>query len=462
MSQLLSRRETLGLLAASAGARAAVSDPWAALPGVLARIQPPKFPAGKMFVLPMFGARGDGKTDCTEPFRNAIAACVKSGGGTVVVPDGVFLTGPIHLKSGVNLHVTKGATIRFSRNPKDYLPLVYTRWEGMECMNYSSLIYAFEQKDIAVTGEGTLDGGANEEHWWPWKGRRPRGGAATSPTQQKARDLLQEMAEKDVPVEKRKFGEGSYLRPQFIQPYRCQNVLIEGVTIVNSPMWEINPVLCRNVTVKNVKVSTHGPNNDGCNPECSADVLIDGCVFDTGDDCIAIKSGRNRDGRRVNVPSENIVVQNCVMKDGHGGVTLGSECSGGIRNVFARNCRMDSPNLDRILRIKTNAVRGGVIEHVYMKDIDAGQVAGAAVDIDFNYEEGAKGSFQPVVRDIVVTGVRCKQSGSGWALRGFPNSPIRNVRIERSVFEKTGKANVEEHVEGLVLRDVTVNGKKVG
>jgi polygalacturonase len=462
MRHLFTRREALGMAATSVLSQAAESDPWAALPGVLARIQPPKFPVGKIYLLPIFGGRGDGKTDCTEAFRNAIAECVKAGGGTVMVPAGVFLTGPIHLKSGVNLHVAKGGTVRFSRNPKDYLPLVYTRWEGMECMNYSSLIYAFEQHDIAVTGEGTLDGGADEEHWWPWKGRRARGAAAPAgPTQQKARDLLQEMAEKDVPVEKRQFGEGSYLRPQFIQPYRCQNVLISGVTIINSPMWEINPVLCRNVTVKDVKISTHGPNNDGCDPECCTDVLIDGCVFDTGDDCIAIKSGRNRDGRRVNVPSENIVIQNCTMKDGHGGVTLGSECSGGIRNVFARNCKMDSPHLDRVLRIKTNAVRGGVIERVYMKDVEAGQVAGAVVDIDFNYEEGAQGSFKPVVRDIVVQDVRCRQSGSGWALRGFPDSPIRNVRIERCTFDKTSKPNIQQHVEGLSLKDVKVNGEKL-
>jgi polygalacturonase len=461
MKQTLTRRETLGLLSGAAALPAAEADPWAQLPQILARIRPPQFPAGKMFILPIFGARGDGKTDCTAAFRKAIETCANAGGGSVVVPAGEFLTGPIHLLSGVNLHVSRDATIRFSRNPADYLPLVYTRWEGMECMNYSSLIYAFEQKNIAVTGEGTLDGGADEQHWWPWKGRRARDGY-TGPTQQKARDLLQEMAEKDTPVKQRRFGEGGYLRPQFIQPYRCQNVLIEGVTIVNSPMWEINPVLCRNVTVRAVKINTHGPNNDGCDPECCTDVLIDGCVFDTGDDCIAIKSGRNRDGRRVNTPSENIIVQNCVMKDGHGGVTLGSECSGGIRNVFARDCKMDSPHLDRVLRIKTNAVRGGVIERVYMKDIEAGQVSGAVVDIDFNYEEGAKGSFKPVVRDVVVNNVRCRKSGAGWALRGFPDSPIRNVRIEDCVFEKTSKPNLQQNVEGLQLKNVIVNGEKLG
>ena len=177
----------------------------------------------------------------------------------------------------------------------------------------------------------------------------------------------------------------------FIQPYACRNVLIEGVTIRNSPMYEVHPVLCRNVTVRGLTISSHGPNNDGCDPESSADVLIEGCTFDTGDDCIAIKSGRNRDGRRVNMPSENLIVRGCVMKDGHGGVTIGSEASGGVRNVFAEDCKMDSPNLDRVLRLKTNSVRGGTIENIYMRNVTAGQVSGAAVDIDLNYEEGNVG-----------------------------------------------------------------------
>ena len=169
-------------------------------------------------------------------------------------------------------------------------------------------------------------------------------------------------------------------------------MLIEGVTIVNSPMWEIHPVLCQNVTVRDVSIGSHGPNNDGCDPESCRDVLIEGCMFDTGDDCIAIKSGRNDDGRRVNVPSENVIIRNCTMKDGHGGVVIGSEISGGVRNVFAEHCRMDSPHLDRALRLKNNAVRGGVVEDIYMRDVTVGQVAEAVLTIDFFYEEGDSGS----------------------------------------------------------------------
>src|SRR5205085_3273649 len=218
--------------------------------------------------------------------------------------------------------------------------------------------------------------------------------------QREARWRLFRMAEDGVAVSARRFGVESYLRPAFIQPYACRNVLIEGVTIRNSPMWEINPVLCTNVTVRHVTIDSHGPNNDGCDPESCRDVLIEHCTFNTGDDCIAIKSGRNADGRRINVPSENIIVRNCEMRDGHGGVTVGSEISGGCWNVFAHDCRMDSPRLDRALRLKNNAMRGGLLRDIYMRDVTVGEVADSVLSIDFTYEEGAKGPFTPVARDV--------------------------------------------------------------
>ena len=306
-------------------------------------------------------------------------------------PPGRFATGPIHLRSNVELHVSRDATLLFARDPRQYLPAVLTRFEGTELMNYSPFIYAYDQQNVAITGEGTLDGQADREHWWPWKGSADFGWTRGAPNYNASRQRLLEMAERREPVERRRFGEGDYLRPPFIQPYRCRNVLIESVSIMNSPMWEINPVLCENVTVRGVKISSGGPNNDGCNPESSRDVLIERCVFNTGDDCIAIKSGRNADGRRVNVPSQNIIVRNCEMRDGHGGVTIGSEISGGCWNVFAHDCRMDSPRLDNVLRIKNNAMRGGVVRDIYMRDVTVGQVANAVLSIDFTYEEGAKG-----------------------------------------------------------------------
>ena len=323
--------------------------------------------------------------------------------------------------------------MKFSPDPKLY-PIVLTRFEGLECMNYSPFIYAFNQQNIAITGGGTLDGQASGEHWWPWAGKR--GAKPDDPNQRKARAALMEMAEKGVPVEQRKFGEGGWLRPMFIQPYRCTNVQMEDITITNSPMYEMHPVLCKNVIARNVKVSSHGPNNDGCDPESSVDVLIDGCTFDTGDDCIAIKSGRNADGRRLHAPSENLIVQNCVMKDGHGGVTMGSECSGDIRNVFAQDCQMDSPNLNVALRFKNNAIRGGVIEHVYMRNVKAGQVAQAAIDVDFYYEEGEKGPFTPVVRDVEVINLEVKKCGNAVVAarlqeRADPRHPPEELHVRR-------------------------------
>ena len=283
-------------------------DAWSQVPQILKRIKRPVFPK-RDFQLTSYGAIGDGKGDCTNAFREAIAACHNAGGGRVVVAPGNYLTGPIHLQSNVNLHVTSGATIRFSQDSQKYLPLVFTRWEGMELMNYSPFIYAFEQENIALTGQGILDGQANSEAWWHWNGSARYGWKEGQPNQRKARASLVEMIESGVPVAQRVFGAGSYLRPQFIQPYRCQNVLIEGLKIRNSPMWEIHPVLCRNVTVEGVSISSHGPNNDGCDPESCTDVLIRNCYFDTGDDCIAIKSGRNADGRRLKAPTQNIIIR---------------------------------------------------------------------------------------------------------------------------------------------------------
>jgi polygalacturonase len=437
----------------------AAGDPWALHAQILKRIQAPKFPA-REFAVTKYGVKGDGKSDASDAIRKAIDEASHAGGGRVVVPAGVWLSGAIHLKSNVNLVVEKGATIKFFTEPKHY-PIVLTRFEGLECMNYSPLIYALDQTKIAVTGEGTLDGQSDQEHWWPWKGNARGGWKQGTPNQLAAREKLVQMAEQGVPVDQRVMGDGACLRPMFVQPYRCTNVLIEGVTIMNSPMYEVHPVLCRNVTVRDVKVVSHGPNNDGCDPESCRDVLIEGCTFDTGDDCIAIKSGRNADGRRLHTPSENIIVQKCVMKDGHGGVTMGSECSGGIRNVFAQDCQMDSPNLDRVLRFKNNAMRGGLIEHVYMRNVRAGNVAGPAIEVDFQYEEGERGPFKPVVRDVEVVNLTVKKSASAWSMRGFKSAPVQDVRIRQCAFESTAKANVAENVEGLVVEDVTVNGKQV-
>lgn len=423
-----------------------VAREWAQVHEILARIRAPVFPNRECSIMD-FGAAADGKTDCTDAIRKAIDACAKAGGGRVVIPAGEYLTGPIHLKSGVELHLEGGATLKFKTDPKAYLPPVLTRFEGMECYNYSPLIYAFEQQNIAVTGEGVLDGQADNQNWWPWKGKKEFGWKDGQPKQDKARSRLIKMVENNVPLAERRFGEGDYLRPAFIQPYRCSNVLISGVRIRRSPMWEINPVLCTNVIVRGVQIVSHGPNNDGCNPESCTDVLIEDCLFDTGDDCIAIKSGRNNDGRRIGIPCQNVIIRRCTMRDGHGGVVIGSEISGGCKNVFVEDCYMDSPNLDRVLRLKSNAVRGGVVENIFMRNLTVGQVADAVLQIDFVYEEGPNGPFKPVARNIVIENIVVKQTPRVLNVVGFVGAEISNVRIYNSRFDQVTKEDVVKEAD---------------
>jgi polygalacturonase len=440
---------------------------WDQLDVILKNIIPPSFP-DKEFNIISYNAIGDGKTDCTEAFKNAIEDCSKNGGGKVVVPEGTFLTGAIHLKSNVNLYISENAVIKFSTDKKKYLPVVFTRWEGVECMNYSPLIYAYEQENIAITGKGVLDGQGSEKGlskgetgWWSWKGKKDYEWKKGMPNQNEGRDKLFKMAEDNIPPEERIFGDGYYLRPNFIQPYKCKNILIEGVTIKDSPMWFIHPVLCENLSVINVTVEGLGPNNDGCNPESSKNVLIKGCYFNTGDDCIAIKSGRNNDGRRINIPSENIVIQDCIMKEGHGGVVVGSEISGGVRNVFAENCEMSSPNLERAIRIKTNSVRGGVIENIFVRNVSVGEVSEAVLKINFFYEEGDAGDFTPVVRNVNIKNLTSEKSPYAIWIKAYDRSPAQNIELKNCLFNNVEKDNLLKNVENLKTESVIINGKEL-
>ena len=309
-----------------------------------------------------FGARPD--CDCTGALERAVQACELTG-GRVVVPAGTFLTGPIRLRSNVELHLVAGATLRFLTDPASY-PIVQTRWQGIECFSHSPLIYAYDEVNVAITGTGTLDGGASHDNWW----------RDTRPVEDWNR--LLRMVRDDVPVEERIFEPGHGFRPSFIQPYRCRRVRIEDVRIINAPMWVVHPVLSSDIVVRGITVDSRGPNNDGCNPDSCRDVVISGCSFDTGDDCIAIKSGRDADGRRVAEPCENIVIENCRFGTGHGAVTIGSETSGGIRNVIARDLHIAGPDIDHALRIKTNSHRGGLIEHIDLRDAHVDAVTAAA------------------------------------------------------------------------------------
>lgn len=430
---------------------------WSRYAKIAAAITPPRFP-NRIFLVTNFGATGDGQTDCTGALQHAIAACHESGGGRVLVPSGTWLTGPLVLESNVELHIAKGATLSFDTNPARYLPPVLTRWEGVELMGYAPCIYAFGAQNIAVTGEGTLDGNADNTHWWPWCSAPKFGWQEGHPNQMHDRRRLFEMAEANIPVTDRVFAEGNTLRPVFFQPYRCKNVLIEGVTLRRTPFWQIHPVLCTNVTVRGVTMNSYGPNNDGCDPESCDHVLIENCIFDTGDDCIAIKSGRNADGRRLGVPSQNIIVRNCLFKNGHGGVTIGSEISGGVRNIFVENCRMMSADLGSAIRIKSNALRGGILEHIHVRDITIDRLTHAALTIDLNYEEGANGPFKPIVRDVSLERVTSSQSDYGIDLQGLPQSEVADIVLKNCDFKNVASGNIVRNVRHLQLENVAVNG----
>ena len=412
---------------------AAADTAWKSVPEILARVMPPVFPA-RDFVITNFGAVPDGRTDCTQAIGEAVDACAQAGGGRVVVPAGKFLTGAIHLKSNVELHLETGSVLLFRTAPNAYLPAVFTRFEGSECYNYSPFIYALGQQNVAVTGDGLLDGQADASNWLSWKNSNRR-------------SELVKMAEANVPVEQRRFGQGDNLRPDFIEFNRCQNVLIEGVKIRRSPMWEIHPLLCTNVTVRGVDIFSHGANNDGCDPESCRDVLIERCLFDTGDDCIAIKSGKNNDGRRVGVPSVNLVVRDCTMRDGHAGVAIGSEISGGCSNVFVEHCEMSSPNLVCALRLKNNAARGGTLQDIFMRNVNVGQVKDSVLQIDFLYDEGKRGLFKPVARNVVIDHITVAHTPRVLNVRGFPGAEISDVRIYDSVFQQIKKPDVVQDAD---------------
>jgi polygalacturonase len=329
-------------------------------------IKVPDFSRCTKLLITDFGAAEGDKEKTSAAIAKAIDRANKIGGAVVIVPKGEWLTGKIHLKSNVNLHLNKGAVLLFSEDPADYLPAVHSTWEGMECYNYSPLVYAYQCKNIAITGEGELK--AKMDVWKEWFSR-PK-------AHMESIKRLYNQAWNYKPVKERQMvDDSSHLRPQFIQFNRSENILLEGVTITNSPFWTIHPYLAKNVVIRNIKVYAHGHNNDGVDPEMSQSVLIEHCVFDQGDDAIAIKSGRNPEGWRLKTPSKNIVIRNCTVKNGHQLVAIGSELSGGIENVFIDSCRVvDGAKLNHLLFIKTNERMGGYVRNIHATNINAGKI----------------------------------------------------------------------------------------
>ena len=439
-------------------------------------IRVPQF-AQKDYVITKFGAKTTNTAaNNQKAIQKAIDKCSKKGGGRVIVPAGQkFLTAAIQLKSGVNLVVEEGAVLEFAFEPELY-PIVPTRWEGLDCRNLSPLIYAYQAKDIAITGKGTIDGGGSNETWWPWCGNvrfgMKEGGIAQN---QGARARLLKQAEDGVPMDERSFGPKDGLRPQMVNFNQCEGILIEDVTLLRSPFWVIHPLLSKDITVRGVHINNNGPNGDGCDPESCDRVLIENCYFNTGDDCIAIKSGRNNDGREggqgkfAGTPSKNIIIRNCKFNNGHGGVVIGSEISGGCQNVFAENCEMDSPSLDRVLRIKTNSCRGGIIENINMRNITVGQCGEAVLKINTDYEprEVCCRGFYPTVRNVTMENVTCKKSKYGVMIVGYQDPKltytVNNITVRNCQFD--GVYNKPIHQIGLA-QDVTyenlmINGSLV-
>ena len=415
-------------------------------------IQLPKI-AERQFLITSFGAKTTATAAQNQKAINKVISLVsKKGGGKVIIPKGTWNTGAIELKSHVNLVLEEGATLHFAFEPKLY-PLVRTSWEGLACRNYSPCIYAYKATDIAITGKGTIDGGGNNDTFWQWNGS-PRFGYKEGVTKESqklgSRSKLLKMAEDGVPFDERKFGMGYGLRPQLVNMVHCERILIKDVKMINSPFWVIHPLLSKNITVDGVYVWNEGPNGDGCDPEACENVLIQNCVFHTGDDCIAIKSGRNNDGRLWNQPSKNIIIRNCKMEDGHGGVVIGSEISGGCENVYAENCVMDSPHLERILRIKTNNCRGGQVQNINMRNVVVGQCKEAVVKINLDYErkEICYRGFEPIVNNVNVENVTCQKSDYGVLIIGRDSlENVYDINIKNCKFD------------GVVKEPVKITGK---
>ena len=428
-------------------------------------IKAPEF-ANRDFVITKYGASTKATAAKNQKAINkAIAACSKKGGGRVIVPAGTFNTGAITLLSNVNLVVEKDAVLQFVFEP-DLYPIVPTRWEGIDCWNLSPCIYAYKQQNVAITGEGTIDGGGSNDTWWPMCGKDKFGykpGMITQRGGSRARLLKQ--AEDGVPMDERRFDKNDGLRPQLINLNQCDNILIEKVTLLRSPFWVIHPLFCKNVTVRGVTITNDGPNGDGCDPESCDGVLIEDCFFNTGDDCIAIKSGRNNDGRLWGKPSENIIIRNCIMHNGHGGVVIGSEISGGCRNVFAHDNVMDSPDLERVIRIKTNTCRGGIIENIYARNIKVGQCQESVLKINLDYEpnEVCCRDYPPTVRNVYMENVTCEKSKYGVQIIALDTAVyVHDIYVKDCKFNGVESGNtIKGETRNVKFDNLFINGNIV-
>jgi polygalacturonase len=415
-------------------------------PFIMPAIKVPDFSKCTKLYITDLGAMPGDKEKTSQAIAKAIDKANSIGGGIVVIPEGEWLTKQIHLKSNVNLHLNKGAVLLFSGDPADYLPAVNTTWEGMECYNYSPLIYAYECKNIAITGEGEIN--AKMDVWEKWFAR-PK-------AHMESLKRLYNLAWNYTPVEERQMvNDTAHLRPQFIQFNRSENILLEGISITNSPFWTIHPYLSKNVVIRNVRVYAHGHNNDGVDPEMSQNVLIENCIFDQGDDAIAIKSGRNPEGWRLKTPAKNIVIRNCTVKNGHQLVAIGSELSGGIENVFADSCTVvDGAKLNHLLFIKTNERMGGYVRNIYATNINAGKIdlgiLGIETDVLYQWRDLVPTYERRLtpIKDIFLDNITASDVKFISRILGQKELPIENVSLKNIT---TGTVEEKKHIHENVI-----------
>jgi polygalacturonase len=397
-----------------------------------------------------FGAKIDGIFDNRPSILKAIEDCSKKGGGVVMLSGGTFFCkGPISLKSNVNLHIADGATLLFSSEPDDYLPAVFTRWEGVEIYNYSPLIYTAEQENVAITGEGIIDGNASET----WSTFRSKQG----PAQNRAREFGAEQ----VPVKERIFGNGYFLRPSFVQFIYCSRILVEGVTFKNSPFWILHPVYCSDFVIRNVEFISMNINNDGIDVDSSINGLIEECSFTTGDDAVVFKSGRDQDGWRVRKPTQNIVVRNCLAPQALHGIAFGSELSGGIENIFVENFRMGKVR-SKAIQFKANKDRGGYVKNIYIRNVEVDESEGDLFYFTNNYHGYRGGDAPSAFHDIYIENVSCRYANSVIHLQGLSESPLDKITFQNITVEKAGNVfGKMENFRNVEFKRFLVSGEKI-
>jgi len=412
------------------------------------------------------GASPSGTKLNTVLINKTIEKLNANGGGTLFFPAGKYLTGTIKLKSNITIELEAGATLLFSDNFDDYLPYVEMRHEGIMMKSFSPLIYAVDAENITIKGEGKIDGQGKK--WWDEffrviidlknNGKRDINKYQTMWDQvNDAKVIGSEINEDYSEALQRRF-----FRPPFIQPIRCKNVRIEGITIVNSPFWTVNPEFCENVTVDRVTIANPlSPNTDGINPESCRYVHISNCHISVGDDCITLKSGRDLQARNLNAPNENITITNCTMLSGHGGVVIGSEMSGGVKKVVISNCVFDGT--DRGIRIKSTRGRGGVVEDIQINNIVMRNIQEEAIVLDMLYSKmpiEPVTDRTPIFRNINISNVTGSDVLIPIKIRGLEESPISNISFTNINIDGKQKC-VFQNCTNIKMKDVFVNGEKI-